>query len=283
MIKSYITNNLLLAFSLFVLSLTATAQDQENTNIYGNEGRWYQIEIIIFTQNDALNTEQWSTDIALSYPPNWKKLEPLTEGKITEHKKQLLTTEAFYVLPVSERLLNNNVRDLERSNKHRVLFHSAWRQPVWSRDEAPSLLISGGDQYGEQTELSGSINLSVARYLHLNTNLWFTQFANNYGQEVAEWPTLPTPPNSEDMNKEVFKTNQKVNLWDNNSVSENEYDNILRTPFVPEKVVLLQQKRRMRSKEIHYIDHPVVGILFYATPYELPSSLAPETATAPNI
>jgi hypothetical protein len=30
--------------------------------------------------------------------------------------------------------------------------------------------------------------------------------------------------------------------------------------------VLLQQKRRMRSEEIHYIDHPLLGIVVTLTP-----------------
>ena len=280
MIKPYITKSILMACSIICLSVSA--QDQASKNIYGNEGRWYQVEIIIFTQNDELNTEQWSTDIALSYPPKWKDLEPLTDEKISERTEQLLTTEAFYELPVSERLLNNNARDLKRSKKHRVLYHKAWRQPVWSRSEAPSLLISGGDQYGEEAELNGSINLSVARYLHLNTNLWFTQFANNYGQEVTEWPILPTPPSITDDIKQSVAKSETVNLWDNIAASTNEYDSILTKPYVSEKVVLLQQKRRMRSKEIHYIDHPVVGIIFYAIPYELPSPLSPLTTKAPD-
>ena len=30
----------------------------------------------------------------------------------------------------------------------------------------------------------------------------------------------------------------------------------------------LQDSRRMRSKEVHYIDHPLVGLLVLVTPYE---------------
>jgi len=34
--------------------------------------------------------------------------------------------------------------------------------------------------------------------------------------------------------------------------------------------VALQQKRRMRSKEIHYIDHPMLGIIIKFTPLIAP-------------
>jgi hypothetical protein len=30
----------------------------------------------------------------------------------------------------------------------------------------------------------------------------------------------------------------------------------------------LTESRRMRSKELHYLDHPVLGVLLLVTPYE---------------
>jgi hypothetical protein len=31
-----------------------------------------------------------------------------------------------------------------------------------------------------------------------------------------------------------------------------------------------QLRRRIRSKELHYLDHPVMGMLLLITPYEKP-------------
>ena len=36
------------------------------------------------------------------------------------------------------------------------------------------------------------------------------------------------------------------------------------------ETISLNQSRRMRSKEVHYIDHPMIGILALITPYERP-------------
>jgi hypothetical protein len=36
------------------------------------------------------------------------------------------------------------------------------------------------------------------------------------------------------------------------------------------RVFRLQQSRRMRSSEIHYLDHPLFGVIAQVTPYELP-------------
>jgi len=45
---------------------------------------------------------------------------------------------------------------------------------------------------------------------------------------------------------------------------------------VPE--IRLRQQRRMRSKELHYFDHPRFGVIALITPYE-PVEVAPETET----
>lgn len=39
--------------------------------------------------------------------------------------------------------------------------------------------------------------------------------------------------------------------------------------YLVEEIILMQQSRRMRSEELHYIDHPRLGITIKITPYEL--------------
>jgi len=48
---------------------------------------------------------------------------------------------------------------------------------------------------------------------------------------------------------------------------------------VPE--IRLRQRRRMRSKELHYFDHPRFGVIALITPYE-PVEVAPEIEAAPE-
>jgi hypothetical protein len=39
-------------------------------------------------------------------------------------------------------------------------------------------------------------------------------------------------------------------------------------PIVPEPMVFrLNQSRKMRSTEVHYLDHPVLGVIVLVTPY----------------
>lgn len=182
-----------------------------------------------------------------------------------------LARDAYFFLPKEEHLLEAEVRQLRRDKRYRVLFHQSWRQPIVEEEKAPALLILGGNEFGDHHELEGSLTFSLSRYLHLKTNLWFSQFVTNYGQEADDWPELPPLPSlhNHDSNKPFFKTAEQ-GLWSTTDTSQGEYDSILAKPYVVNQVVALQQKRRMRSGEQHYIDHPLLGILVVVTHYGFP-------------
>ncbi len=188
-----------------------------------------------------------------------------------------LDREPYYLLPKELRALNEQAQELKWSRQHRVLFHQAWRQPIVDKAEATSIIINAGDIYGTHSELEGTLSISVSRYLHLKTNLWFSEFAHNYGQDRGEWPELPVRPSQQEYSLTQFEENIE-SPWDRVQPLNDEYDKILDRPFVPEQITLIKQKRRMRSKEVHYIDHPKVGIVILLDPYEVPELTPVDTS-----
>ena len=214
--------------------------------------------------------------------------------------------EPFYLLPDELRSLTEKASLIRRSRNYRVLFHAAWRQPLVAPEQSPAILIKGGRQFGEHRELEGSIAIGVSRYLHLNTNLWFTQFTDNFGQE-SDWPQLPSSPDQILISdgtsvygdiwaerESGLKTGltDKVEMTDTNSLAMefelppvgvsalgSRYQQLLDTPYLPERITLMQQKRRMRSGEVHYLDHPHLGIVILCKPHEtaVAEELQPET------
>jgi hypothetical protein len=72
--------------------------------------------------------------------------------------------------------------------------------------------------------------------------------------------------------------------------TENADDNaILAVDSVPvspwHHAILLQQKRKMRSTEVHYIDHPMLGVVALITPLsddDLEAMAAAEFVSDPN-
>ena len=194
----------------------------------------------------------------------------------------------------------------------RLLFHNAWRQPFYSQEQAPALVITGGDLYEDHYELEGTISLSLSRYLHIHTNLWLTQFEANTGKNEEHWrwlPDRPTPTSVAnegeadlDFDTSELSTSLDGNTLGSNSINSNslgsfddipslntgldsdslsfnfgnnssttyfdDLGNFIEHPYMIRQIVTIQQKRRMRSGELHYIDHPRLGILIRIDPYQ---------------
>lgn len=199
---------------------------------------------------------------------------------------------AFHILPEDEFLLANEAKRLERSPNYRVLFHQAWRQPFMENDEnVPAILIRGGDMYDDHYELEGTITVSlrrllseqaVRRWLHVETNLWLTQFVTNYGQELESWPELPPRPNrrphlASDLDDDLTTVDSG---WWQFRPQSTQYDSVLSKPYVIENIVQMKQARKVqRREELHYLDNPQMGVLVYFTQYDPPQ---PEPEPAPT-
>ena len=267
------------------------------------------MEVTIFERmygGQSGDREVWPKDVDLHYPEAWQKL--ISPGKAAELRASLTATEdpsanstsdlrptafveppvpvletdtgaelAFVLLPESERTLNESTGGIARARDMRVLFHEAWRQPILPTDEGPSIIIQGGDNYGEHTELEGSIHLSVSRYLHIYTNLWLTQFVPNYGQESEHWPALPPVPERRPPPEPIQEPEQETlplgfsqpkSAWDIEPTPMDDYTNLINQPYLTKEIVTLHQTRRMRSGELHYIDHPRMGLLIKIDAYE---------------
>jgi hypothetical protein len=196
-----------------------------------NEGRSYQVEVLIFKRNEAIvNSEEiWRKDIHLSYPSDTQYIQHAVSKK--NHQ------------------LGGHNYTLGRDEDFTVLFHRAWQQQMWEEARSPSLVIRGGQSYGNHKELEGTIKIHIGRYLHVTTDLWLSQFqyteANDSSVDYSEWPQLPALPNAK-------RTEQYQYLFDNGPK--------------PSRIITLREKRRMRSKETHYIDHPHLGILVRMLP-----------------
>lgn len=263
-----------------------SAQAQTRTH----EG-WYQVEMIVVARKDDAGQEHWPSNIKLRYPGDWVELkDPTAAGVNTGDDNSPsatstidLTKEAFYLLPASERQLNMQAQKLQRSARFEVLFHNAWRQVITNKKSSKAIIINGGQTYGQHQALEGSIRLSVATYLELQTNLWLTQFDVNVGQEITQpWPEIPVRPNyaatamnnlSLDSNLELEQALANENTqWSNGSFDANPATSETNN-FVTRQIILLQQERDMRSNEVHYIDHPALNVIIQVTPY-------PPTATA---
>jgi len=203
----------------------------------------YKVEIIIFAQ----------TDDQTFFSEHWPLQDGL-QGDASPEKAQEQTAK-FRLLPTSDFTLSQAEKLLASSPRYEILSHMAWQQPGLAEDKALNMPVSGGKDYrdsypermesrwevndqgaiievpGPKTlnELDGSVKLVLGRYLHIYTDLIFRK-----------------PVIVERLDEETQELTETRTLFD----------------------IPIQSHRRMRSRELHYIDHPMAGILIEVTPLE---------------
>ncbi|GMR07644.1 MAG: hypothetical protein BMS9Abin26_0647 [Gammaproteobacteria bacterium] len=236
--------NLLVVFALSLATTTIRAQqDQGDT-----APPWYQIEVIVFSYEDpaAFDEEFWREVIDFpSIESSYELAQGLSPGitadDTTRGSMPAVTTATspsaelpFSLLPAEQMQLDREFRVLANSSRYTPRIHVAWRQPVLAKASAapvylhsryplPADYIETADIPSRTDNISGTVRISVSRYLHVDANLIYTR------PPVQAGLTTIIPGNFQ-----------------------------------------LKESRRLRSKELNYLDHPLMGMLVLITPYELP-------------
>ena len=149
---------------------------------------------------------------------------------------------------------------LTRRAVGRVLLHGAWLQPVPERGSPEPILIQSNEAIADRWRIEGTLAITLGRFLHVAAELWYQPNASpTQSRDLAEgatgWFSLTDDP---DQDVAVlagipFDLDEAVD------------------PGLPYQV--LSELRRMRSGELHYLDHPSFGMLIRVIPVEPPLEL----------
>lgn len=249
---------------LSLISISAFAADRE-----------FDVEIIIFKR--AVSPE----NVGESWP------DSLPENDLTNvaflNNLEYLDNKGVTLLPPEEMQLNEQVDALKRHAAFQVLMHTAWRQGDQPKSSAPAFHIRAGKDYSSQFnpdgsykqpglpsstdplkqevtidkplfELDGKLQVYVQHYLFLETTLDLKAPAT---REILMKPAQTKLS----LDKEIMDTPALVE--DNSTVQFGNLESVSPTFEVEEflKSYRMSQKRRMRSGEVHYLDHPLLGIV----------------------
>jgi len=199
-------------------------------NSFAQAETLYQIELIAFARSGAETEENWDRQYDLHYPERYVNLQA-ADG----------SDAPFQLLPADAMQLNKEADAIAGRRNLHVLLHAAWRQTVDDPAHATAVIISGGKQFGEHHELEGTFKLSVEHFLRADANLWLSRFSNSAAETPAK-TALPNPPGAiapgADDGQHYFAT----------------------------QTVVLQEQRRLRSGELHYLDHPRLGLIVFVIP-----------------
>ena len=128
--------------------------------------------------------------------------------------------------------LEKYARKLKASSRYNVLAHKAWRQSGLDQKEAVDIPIDSRTD-GVKTTQAGKGN-----NIHGSIRIVLARYLHIYTDLIYQQPRKEAAP-----------------AWyDQESRRYRQYP--------------IKSHRRMRSKELHYLDHPMVGILVMAMPVE---------------
>ena len=201
----------------------------------------YAIEVIIFADKDGLqqSAEKFNINHIISTPSNGLDLDSASNNS------------RWQAIPEEEYILKNVAERLKRSRNYHILKHVAWLQPVVEKDDSQPISIKAGRDFTSQfpehayrqvefsdTQTNRQGNSQVLE-LDGTINVVITRYIHLYSDLVYRAPRR---------------------------ISTNAGDALNRSQALVDYSV--QSHRRMRSRELHYIDHPLVGILIEATPID---------------
>jgi hypothetical protein len=253
----------------------------------------YDVEVAIFKNIKAPKSREFVLPVAS--PSRGDNIFDLASAGSDGKAKKL----GYEIIPSSELRLLDVVGRLVESPRYELLLHVGWRQPGLDLEDAIPVWLRGGRIYGkeytsidnqieimdsipyvadpgEETsfqfdaqttealeqqlqeqrasiahrglyELEGKITVSLSRYLH------------TYADLVFRSPRLTVDPETTNAAQAEYLAARAADtrILDNH---------------------LLKEHRRMRSRNLHYLDNPEFGMLILITPYEAPVTPPAEEA-----
>ncbi|QKT02375.1 peptidoglycan binding protein CsiV [Ectothiorhodospiraceae bacterium 2226] len=204
---------------------------------------WYTVEVIVFERTVGAQApgEVWPPLDSVPAVDAATPLLPPFRGSLAQ--------VPFRLLPEGELRLAEAARGLGASPAYNVLRHLAWRQPGLDAEEAVAVRLAprGGEalladrllrhEAGLATgeaDVEGVLRLVLSRFLHIEADLLY-------------YRPQPRPQAA------VFEQDEEE-----------------LTPSLA--AFRMIESRRMRSGEIHYLDHPLFGVIVSVQRYTPPRS-----------
>lgn len=228
--------------------------------------RQFDIEVILFKRavDPEILNEAW---------PNQNPQVNL-EGTYSFQDSEGMRRKGAALLPKSSYALNAQYNALRKHAAFTPLLHVAWRQGDRGSHSAPVFKINAGKDYSQQFDETGKARTKNQLVADLGDGITEeTNFQPNYELEgklqvyvqhylFADIKLDLKKPSIRDVTFEE-KALELTPEEGNDTVQVGNLESVSPTLQVEEflKSYRMDQKRRMRSTETHYLDHPLMGMI----------------------
>ena len=219
--------------------LEISLNEKSIINSFDFEENEFSVDMMPIYETNANNKE-------LSGLTNIKTNSQIDEGKWFEKKSKLDQ-------------LNNIYRRLDRRNEYKILHKESWIQPALSKENAPYI--------HEIFDNNGLlIKLYKSRYLHLDVIAYLEgNLSSNKDKKIINKIKLDALKDSipDEIKDYDIKINTKIFKKDEIVKPKINTEEAFSEPLIrlDEVKYLLKEERRIFKNEVHYFDHPKIGII----------------------
>lgn len=284
----------------FAALITLAGLTTINHTVAAETPYWYDVEVALvgYQDSDKIDHETWPEVIGKNTPLiedqeqakeapwawiDWWNNTPAKDsvfnvqnfGQSTQTLKPLTKPFSQYGPAFADKM-----EKFDKKSGMNIVWSQKWRQPIQAQEDSTSddnvikidllapLNVKGAIKSGEaldEIEISGQIYLYRSRFLHLVAEL-----------QVQHWRTLN---NHHELDQDLLSPHSNQSTGISIIPSKNSSPSAI-IDRIPLRAAVVNQSRRMRSNELHYLDHPMLGILVRVTPADYGvEPIIPEEAT----
>ncbi len=277
--------SLLILFALLPGTSLAQSTDSGEAELIPR----YDVEIIVFKNIKVPRGREFVLPVSSPGKDDanfdLSSAESIKTGR--ENGYELLTDADFRLVDEATRLVE--------SSRYELLLHTAWRQPGLERERVLPIWIKGGRIYGnEYTSIDSNIDVfdgNQSDVMQTETEATNYEFDE---QTLESQKLLLLDQQKTQQHSGLYELEGKITIVLSRYL-HTYVDLVLRRPRLSADPLLdnaaeaeylaahladtrilnnhpLSEHRRMRSKNLHYIDNPEFGMLVIITRYEVPEN-----------
>ncbi|MEC8103744.1 MAG: CsiV family protein [Pseudomonadota bacterium] len=157
-----------------------------------------------------------------------------------------------------------------------VIWHQAWVEALDTAETAYPHEITGQiEKENFRIDLSGTISLYRSRFIHIQPDLEVNQEIFTIpddapvADDITETPEETTPESALQMGQMNSQPEMTSSVMTESLTQESTPSPAMKVEpeWIPLRAAKIERSRRMRSDEVHYLDHPLLGIVVKVSPW----------------
>lgn len=241
--------------------------------------KWYKLEMIVvaYTNMADIDQEYWPSllenkptypskpRISWIYPYNNKATNRSVIRRFGVPNRNRSTARLISKLKTNS--LTEQAEKINENEHMKVVYHKSWLEPIQSEKRASAHKFKVALKEEPMIEINGEFKLHRNRYLHIQTDFHVQHYEKKSLEEQAQ-EADKAPEQAQNQQQPSSQITENTQATENTEQSSELEPKEEVEVIIPVRAAHVKLTRRMRSNEMHYLDHPMLGIIIKAIPVD---------------